>query len=501
MLSGGDWVIPHLNGLAYVEKPPLQYWATALSLQLVGQSEFGARLYTALCALAAVLSVALTANRLWGAAAGWRARRTTGKHALVSRHGTAADAGHEPDLVHDAGARGISAGAARRRIRGTGGRVAARHGGAGRGDARRGDARRGDARHEARARVDAPRLDRDGARGAHQGAGGGGSSGRRARPVQPVCSRLVAVAAAACLDRSAVVLGDRDSLVLARGAAPARFPPVLLRARAFCALPHAERRSRGGVVVLRRGLSAGQHAVDASGAAGPVSGLAPAEPRRRIQPKVVSAHLGAVRVPFLLDVELQAHSLHPARVSGARVAHGRSAEGCLRARSGAHRALDPRLRDRARGNLSVRAAIRRTVRPKRVFLGAREAFCADCAAPGCIGPVRDVATPPRSHARDGLPGRRLVLVRVAGDAGRGGGRTGVFGSDAGSGAAGRAAGHTGLQLWRPTIRRCPFIGGARSSSSPIEGSSTTGCGTIRKPSCRASRNSRRAGVRHRAPMR
>jgi 4-amino-4-deoxy-L-arabinose transferase-like glycosyltransferase len=73
MLSGGDWVIPHLNGLAYVEKPPLQYWATALSLRVVGQSEFGARLYTALCALAAVLIVALTANRLWGAAAGWRA--------------------------------------------------------------------------------------------------------------------------------------------------------------------------------------------------------------------------------------------------------------------------------------------------------------------------------------------------------------------------------------------------------------------------------------------
>jgi 4-amino-4-deoxy-L-arabinose transferase-like glycosyltransferase len=73
MLSGGDWVIPHLNGVAYVEKPPLQYWATALSLRVMGQSEFGARLYTALCALAAVLMVALTANRLWGAAAGWRA--------------------------------------------------------------------------------------------------------------------------------------------------------------------------------------------------------------------------------------------------------------------------------------------------------------------------------------------------------------------------------------------------------------------------------------------
>jgi 4-amino-4-deoxy-L-arabinose transferase-like glycosyltransferase len=73
MLAGGDWVIPHLNGLAYVEKPPLQYWATALSLRMMGPSEFGARLYTALCALAAVLIVALTANRLWGAAAGWRA--------------------------------------------------------------------------------------------------------------------------------------------------------------------------------------------------------------------------------------------------------------------------------------------------------------------------------------------------------------------------------------------------------------------------------------------
>ena len=32
MPSGGDWIIPHLNGLAYIEKPPLQYWATALVL-------------------------------------------------------------------------------------------------------------------------------------------------------------------------------------------------------------------------------------------------------------------------------------------------------------------------------------------------------------------------------------------------------------------------------------------------------------------------------------
>jgi len=73
MLESGDWVIPHLNGLAYVEKPPLQYWATALSLRVFGPGEFGARLYTALSALFTVLVVSLTATRLWGAAAGWRA--------------------------------------------------------------------------------------------------------------------------------------------------------------------------------------------------------------------------------------------------------------------------------------------------------------------------------------------------------------------------------------------------------------------------------------------
>jgi 4-amino-4-deoxy-L-arabinose transferase-like glycosyltransferase len=72
MLSGGDWVIPHLNGLAYIEKPPLQYWATALSLRVFGQSEFAARFYTVLCALVTVLAVCFVARRLWGSAAAWR---------------------------------------------------------------------------------------------------------------------------------------------------------------------------------------------------------------------------------------------------------------------------------------------------------------------------------------------------------------------------------------------------------------------------------------------
>jgi 4-amino-4-deoxy-L-arabinose transferase-like glycosyltransferase len=73
MLAGGDWIVPHLNGLAYIEKPPLQYWATALSLELFGDNEFAARLYTALSALGSILAVALAARRLWGEAAGFRA--------------------------------------------------------------------------------------------------------------------------------------------------------------------------------------------------------------------------------------------------------------------------------------------------------------------------------------------------------------------------------------------------------------------------------------------
>jgi 4-amino-4-deoxy-L-arabinose transferase-like glycosyltransferase len=72
-MLGGDWIIPHLNGLDYIEKPPLQYWATAASYRLLGVSEFSARLYTALTALTTVVLIGLLAARLWGTGAGWRA--------------------------------------------------------------------------------------------------------------------------------------------------------------------------------------------------------------------------------------------------------------------------------------------------------------------------------------------------------------------------------------------------------------------------------------------
>jgi len=47
MLASHDWrlwVIPHLNGLPYMEKPPLLYWLTALSFALSGLTGAGADL-------------------------------------------------------------------------------------------------------------------------------------------------------------------------------------------------------------------------------------------------------------------------------------------------------------------------------------------------------------------------------------------------------------------------------------------------------------------------
>lgn len=55
MLVSGDFVTPHLNGVVYLEKPPLFYWGNALALRLLGESEFAARSFTALVSVAGIL--------------------------------------------------------------------------------------------------------------------------------------------------------------------------------------------------------------------------------------------------------------------------------------------------------------------------------------------------------------------------------------------------------------------------------------------------------------
>ena len=47
MLSSGDWVTPRLNGFKYFEKPPLQYWGSAISMILFGETNTAARIWCA----------------------------------------------------------------------------------------------------------------------------------------------------------------------------------------------------------------------------------------------------------------------------------------------------------------------------------------------------------------------------------------------------------------------------------------------------------------------
>lgn len=73
MLASGQWLIPHLDGLVYLEKPPLQYWLSALSQRILGETEFAARLWTGLSGYLCILVVVLLARRLWGTRAAVRA--------------------------------------------------------------------------------------------------------------------------------------------------------------------------------------------------------------------------------------------------------------------------------------------------------------------------------------------------------------------------------------------------------------------------------------------
>jgi 4-amino-4-deoxy-L-arabinose transferase-like glycosyltransferase len=66
MVASGDWVTPRLNGYKYFEKPPLQYWATALAFVAFGLGEWTARLWTALTGFLAILFTWYVGNRLRG---------------------------------------------------------------------------------------------------------------------------------------------------------------------------------------------------------------------------------------------------------------------------------------------------------------------------------------------------------------------------------------------------------------------------------------------------
>ena len=70
MVRGGDWVLPHANGLPYLEKPPLYFWLTSLTFLVIGPSELATRLWSALATLGTVILTWRIGRRLHGARAG-----------------------------------------------------------------------------------------------------------------------------------------------------------------------------------------------------------------------------------------------------------------------------------------------------------------------------------------------------------------------------------------------------------------------------------------------
>ena len=66
MVWRDDWITPHLNGSPYLNKPPLLYWAIALSTEIFGASEFAARLPVALAGWMGIVIAWKWCRELWG---------------------------------------------------------------------------------------------------------------------------------------------------------------------------------------------------------------------------------------------------------------------------------------------------------------------------------------------------------------------------------------------------------------------------------------------------
>ncbi|HKW74592.1 MAG TPA: glycosyltransferase family 39 protein [Terriglobales bacterium] len=71
MLQRGDWVVTYMNGIRYLMKAPLHYWAVAASYVLFGQTEFAVRLPVALSMVLLTLMTFEFGRRFFGLRAGF----------------------------------------------------------------------------------------------------------------------------------------------------------------------------------------------------------------------------------------------------------------------------------------------------------------------------------------------------------------------------------------------------------------------------------------------
>lgn len=71
MLNSGNWITPRLNGFKYFEKPPLQYWGSAISMALLGETNAAARVWCSGLGFIGALWIGFVGNRLYGRSAGY----------------------------------------------------------------------------------------------------------------------------------------------------------------------------------------------------------------------------------------------------------------------------------------------------------------------------------------------------------------------------------------------------------------------------------------------
>ncbi|HEX4606252.1 MAG TPA: glycosyltransferase family 39 protein, partial [Candidatus Angelobacter sp.] len=73
MVTSGDWVIPHLDGVPYIEKAPMPYWLIAICYLLMGVHDWVARIPTALAAVLLCFATARYGAWAFGRRAGFYA--------------------------------------------------------------------------------------------------------------------------------------------------------------------------------------------------------------------------------------------------------------------------------------------------------------------------------------------------------------------------------------------------------------------------------------------
>ena len=65
MWRSGQYLVPHLNGAPYSDKPPLLFWLILAGWRLVGPVELWVRLIGPACGVASLALTAVLAKRLW----------------------------------------------------------------------------------------------------------------------------------------------------------------------------------------------------------------------------------------------------------------------------------------------------------------------------------------------------------------------------------------------------------------------------------------------------